>query len=152
MSNFRWHLSSVFCFFFLTNYRLERRLYVKLKDWMSNSVDPNETAHWAVSSGSTLFAKAYYYRLWQWKSVRDQQQKLMPNASTVYATFEKIKTDHRPRVCLCWRREGRDESQQWKRSVPSRHTTLKQRRFNVNVESTLFQRCVPAGIASDTCA
>ena len=22
---------------------------------------------WAVSSGSVLFAKAYYYRLWQWK-------------------------------------------------------------------------------------
>ena len=36
------------CFFFLilTNYRLERRLYVKLKDWMSNSVDPDETAHY----------------------------------------------------------------------------------------------------------
>ena len=55
-------------FFILTNFRLERRLYVKLKDWMSNSVDPDETAHWAVSSGSMLFAKAYYYRLWQWKS------------------------------------------------------------------------------------
>ena len=51
----------VVCFFILTNYRLERRLYVKLKDWMSNSVDSDETAHWAVSSGSMLFAKAYYY-------------------------------------------------------------------------------------------
>ena len=30
------------------------------------------------------------------------------------------------------------------RRLPNRHTTLKQRRFNV-VESTLFQRCVPAG-------
>ena len=32
----------VVCFFFiLTNYLLERCLYVKLKDWMSNSVDPD---------------------------------------------------------------------------------------------------------------
>ena len=39
-------------------YRLERCLYVKLKNWMSksNSVDPDET----VSSGSILFAKAYF--------------------------------------------------------------------------------------------
>ena len=53
--NFRRHLSSAFFFFFLilTNYRLERRLYVKLKDWMSNSIDPDETVH----SGSMLFAK-----------------------------------------------------------------------------------------------
>ena len=58
----------VVCFFILTNHRLERRLYVKLKDWMSNSIDPDETAHWAVSYGSMLFAKAYYYHLWQWKS------------------------------------------------------------------------------------
>ena len=35
---------------------------------MSNSVDPDETAHWAVSSGSMLFVKVYYYRLWQEKS------------------------------------------------------------------------------------
>ena len=40
--NFRQHLSSAF--FILTNYRLERRLYVKLKDLMSNSIDPDETA------------------------------------------------------------------------------------------------------------
>ena len=59
--NFRRHLS--YAFFILTNCRLERLLYVKLKDWISNSIDPDETAHWAVSSGSMLFAKAYYYRL-----------------------------------------------------------------------------------------
>ena len=41
--NFRRHF--VVCFYFLTNYRLKRNLYVKLKDWMSNSVDPDETAH-----------------------------------------------------------------------------------------------------------
>ena len=35
----------VVCFSFLTKYRLKRSLYVKLKDWMSNSVDPDETAH-----------------------------------------------------------------------------------------------------------
>ena len=57
--NFRRHLSSAF--FILTNFRLERRLYVKSKDWMSNSVDPDETAHWAVSFGSMLFAKAYSF-------------------------------------------------------------------------------------------
>ena len=32
----------VVCFSFLTNYRLK---YVKLKYWISNSVDPDETAH-----------------------------------------------------------------------------------------------------------
>ena len=36
-------------FFFLTNCRLERSLFVKLKDWMSNSVDPDETAHYELS-------------------------------------------------------------------------------------------------------
>ena len=58
----------VVCFFILTNYRLERRLYVKLKDWMSNSVGSDKMAQSAVSSGSMLFAKACYYRVWQWKS------------------------------------------------------------------------------------
>ena len=58
--NFRRHF--VVCFSFLTNYRLE----VKLKDWMSNNVDPDEIL--AVSSRSMLFAKACDYRLWQWKS------------------------------------------------------------------------------------
>ena len=56
------------CLFILTNYRLERRLYEKLKDWMSNIIDPDETAHLVVSSGSMLLAKACYHRLWQWKS------------------------------------------------------------------------------------
>ena len=35
----------VVCFSSLTNYRLKRSLYVKLKDGMSNSVDSDETAH-----------------------------------------------------------------------------------------------------------
>ena len=48
----------------ITNYQLERSLYVKLKDWISNSVDPDETALY----GSTVFAKAYDYLPWQWKS------------------------------------------------------------------------------------
>ena len=30
---------------FLTDYRLKKSLYVKLKDWMSNSLDQDETAH-----------------------------------------------------------------------------------------------------------
>ena len=45
---------------------------------MSNSVDLDKTAH----DGSSLFAKPYYYRLWQWKSSdqywkkkKQQQQK-----------------------------------------------------------------------------
>ena len=37
-------MSSAF-FFFKTNYHLERSLYIKLKEWMSNSADPDETAH-----------------------------------------------------------------------------------------------------------
>ena len=32
-------------FFFLINDRLERSLYVKLKDWMLNSVDYDESSH-----------------------------------------------------------------------------------------------------------
>ena len=50
--NFRRHLSYVFFFFFfffLTNCPLERDSYVKLKDRMSNSVDPDETAHYEPS-------------------------------------------------------------------------------------------------------
>ena len=35
----------IVCFSFLTNYSLKRSLYVKLKDWMSNSVAPDETIH-----------------------------------------------------------------------------------------------------------
>ena len=35
----------VVCFSFLTNYRLKRSLYGKLKDGMSKSVGPDETAH-----------------------------------------------------------------------------------------------------------
>ena len=42
-TKFQTILSSAFLF--LTNYRLKRSLYVKLKDRMSNSVDPDETAH-----------------------------------------------------------------------------------------------------------
>ena len=39
----------VVCFVvFLTNYRLERSIYVKLKTWMSNSEVPDETAHYEV--------------------------------------------------------------------------------------------------------
>ena len=36
-------------FFFFLNFQLEISLYVKLKDWMSNSVDPDETAHFEPS-------------------------------------------------------------------------------------------------------
>ena len=38
----------------LTNYRLERLLYVKLKDGMSNSEDPDETAHWIYAVCKSL--------------------------------------------------------------------------------------------------
>ena len=43
ISDFIYHLLCLFVF--LTNHRLERSLYVKLKDWISNSVDLDETAH-----------------------------------------------------------------------------------------------------------
>ena len=40
----------VFCFgFFLTKYPLEVSLYLKFNNWMSNSVDPDETAHYEPS-------------------------------------------------------------------------------------------------------
>ena len=49
--NYRWfrrQISDDIClllfFFILTNYRVERRLCVKWKEWMSNSIDPDETA------------------------------------------------------------------------------------------------------------
>ena len=41
LPNFRRHCRLLFFF----NYRLKRSLYVKLKDGMSNNVDPDETAH-----------------------------------------------------------------------------------------------------------
>ena len=40
----------VVCFFILTRYRLERRLYIKLRPWMLNSVDPDETAQYGSLS------------------------------------------------------------------------------------------------------
>ena len=45
ISDYICRLFFFFFFFIFTNYRLERSLYVKLKDRMSNSVDPDETAH-----------------------------------------------------------------------------------------------------------
>ena len=47
--NFRRHLSSAFLKKKQKNYGLERSLYVKLKDRMSHSVDPDETAHYEPS-------------------------------------------------------------------------------------------------------
>ena len=66
---FRLHLSSVDFFFiifdFFNKLSLGKKFIAKLmKDRMSNSVDPDETDY-TVSSGSMLFAKTYYYRLWQ---------------------------------------------------------------------------------------
>ena len=42
--------------FFLTNYYFESSLYEKLKNWMSNSVDPDETARltWIYSASKSL--------------------------------------------------------------------------------------------------
>ena len=47
MPNFRRQLC--FFFFFLISYRLERSLYIKLKDRMSNSIGPDETAYYEPS-------------------------------------------------------------------------------------------------------
>ena len=41
----KFQMTFVICFSFLTNYRLKRSLYVKLKELMSNSIDLDETAH-----------------------------------------------------------------------------------------------------------
>ena len=69
--NFIRHLSSAF-FFTLTNYRLERRLYVKLKDWMSISVDTDETTHYDYymiiiiaygSEGVKLHVNGYVWKI-----------------------------------------------------------------------------------------
>ena len=43
----KFQMTFVVGFFILTYHRLERCLYVKLRDWMSNSIDLDETAHWA---------------------------------------------------------------------------------------------------------
>ena len=39
----------VVCFFLLANFRFKRSLYVKLKDLLSNSVDPDEMTHYELS-------------------------------------------------------------------------------------------------------
>ena len=87
----------VVCFLILTNHCLERRLYVKLNDWMSNSVDPDEMAHWAISSGSMLFAKAYFFRLWQWKSSSSLAGKapkgLLANSADLYQKLQTVVSD-----------------------------------------------------------
>ena len=41
----KFQMTFVVCFLFKAMYCMERSLYVKLKDRMSNSVDPDETAH-----------------------------------------------------------------------------------------------------------
>ena len=58
---YRLHLSSAL--FFFTSV-IERSLYLKLKEGMANSIDPDEMAH-CVSARTMVFAKAYYYCLWQ---------------------------------------------------------------------------------------
>ena len=46
MPDFRLHLTSALVF---NTFRLERSLYVKFKDGMSNSIHPDETAHYEPS-------------------------------------------------------------------------------------------------------
>ena len=67
--NLRLHLLSTLLFLF---YKLSvgKKFICKVeilnvkqrRSWWDGSL-------WAVSPGSTLFAKAYYYRLWQWKII-----------------------------------------------------------------------------------
>ena len=45
----KFQTSFVVCFVLKRNYCLEPSLYVKLKDWTSNSVDPYELAHYEPS-------------------------------------------------------------------------------------------------------
>ena len=72
--NFRRHLSSALFFFFLFNklsinkLSLRKKLICKVKSLNVKQCRSRWNDSGAVSSGSTLFAKAYDYRLWQWKS------------------------------------------------------------------------------------
>ena len=43
---------------------------------------------WAVSSGSMLFAKAYYYRLWQWKRLSNLAP-ISPSSATKASVSRK---------------------------------------------------------------
>ena len=68
-SNFRRHLSSALCFNKLSIgnkfiCKVERLNVKQHRFWWDGSL-------WAVSSESTLFAKAFYHRLWQWKSIQE---------------------------------------------------------------------------------
>ena len=47
ISDDKYNNCHLLCIF--NNYQLEISLYVKLKDWMSNSIDPDETAHYEPS-------------------------------------------------------------------------------------------------------
>ena len=66
LPNFRRHLSSAF---FLNKLMLGKKFIRKAERLnVKQRRSRWDGSLWAVSSGSMLFAKAYYYRLWQWKS------------------------------------------------------------------------------------
>ena len=59
--------SFFFFFFFFHKLSMERNLYLKLieRPNVKQRRSRWDGSLWTVSSGSMLFAKAYYYRLWQ---------------------------------------------------------------------------------------
>ena len=64
---FRLHLS--FVFFFLNKLSIGKKFIRKVERLnVKQHRSRWDGSLWAVSSGATLFAKAYYCRLWQWKS------------------------------------------------------------------------------------
>ena len=72
LPNFRRHLSSVFFFCCFLNNLLLRKKFIRYKFERLNVKQRRsrwDGSLWAVSSGSMLFAKPYYYRLWQWRSL-----------------------------------------------------------------------------------
>ena len=56
-------------------------------------IDVEQLRSWAVSSGSTLFAKACWYRLWQWKS------HLM--ITNIYVTYGSRSNTYWSSACFC---------------------------------------------------
>ena len=67
------------------------RWLTKIKLRMANSVDPDETARSAVSSGSTLFAQVSY-----WVSRAGRVVNILKYMFGLHHVFK-----HKPHLCLC---------------------------------------------------
>ena len=56
------------CFSFSNKQSLEKKFICKLKDWLSNSIGPDEMAHYEPSHLDLCCLQNLNNRLWQWKS------------------------------------------------------------------------------------